>query len=91
MSTDESRLPFDQAFDEAFDHLSTCRVAYEDDPRNPARRAALGRARIALEEARVHRRAERERLGLSPREVKLPPMPRVDSDGFEDWQGIYQD
>lgn len=87
----DTRLPFDQAFDDAFAHLSECRVAYEEDPRDPKRIAALGAARVALDEARVHMRAERRRLGLEPREVKLPPMPKVDSDGLDDWQGIYQD
>lgn len=90
MGSDETKLPFDLAFDEAFEQLSQCRVAYEEDPRDPARIAALGAARAQLEEARVQMRAERRRLGLEPREVKLPPMPRVDSDGFEDWQGIYE-
>ncbi len=91
MGTDPDRLPFDAAFDSAFAHLSACRVAYEDDPRDPARFAALGAAREALEEARVRMNTERERLGLQPRKVHIPPAPHADSDGREDWQGTYGD
>jgi hypothetical protein len=91
MGTDPDRLPFDAAFDAAFAHLSQCRVAYEHDPRDPARFAALGAARAALEDARVQMNAERNRLGLAPREVKLPPGPHADAEDRETWQGTYGD
>jgi len=81
-------MPFDEAFDAAFAHLAQCRLAYEKNPRDPSRLAALGAARAALEDARVDMNIERERLGLAPRQVKLPPMPHVDSVGREAWQTI---
>lgn len=89
MGTDH--LEFDAAFDAAFAHLSECRIAYEDDPRDPARFAALGAARAALEDARVRMNAERDRLGLEPRHVHLPPASHADADDRETWQGTYSD
>lgn len=89
MAEPDDRLPFDAAFDAAFAHLSTCRQAYEDDPRDPARYQQLADARIALDEARARMNDERIRLGLEPRQVHLPPMPHVDSDGREFWQTIH--
>lgn len=91
MGTEPDHLPFDAAFDAAFTHLSTCRVSYEDDPRDPARFAALGAARASLEDARTEMNAERERLGLHPRHVHVPPMPHADTDGQSTWQGTYGD
>lgn len=83
-------LPLDRAFDEALEHLSACRVAWEEDPRDPDRIARLGAARAALEDARVAMNEERVRLGLEPRVVRVPDFPlRVDSDGSEGWQGIH--
>lgn len=82
---------FDAAFDAAFAHLSECRVSYEDDPRDPARFAALGAAWAALEDARIQMNAERTRLGLEPRRVHVPPAPHADTDGRETWQGTYGD
>ena len=84
------RIPFDDAFDEAFEHLMQCRQAYEANPRDPARFAALGAARAALEDARTTRNEERKRLGLKAREVHVPPPLLVDSDGQEEWQGTQQ-
>ncbi len=84
-------LPLDGAFDAAFEHLSACRIAYEDDPRDPDRFRQLADARAALEDARVRMNGERERLGLEPRKVALPPMPHVDlgEDGpRHEWQTI---
>jgi hypothetical protein len=51
-------------FDAAFRTLAAARIAYEDQPRDPDTIAALGAARIRLDEARSAMRAERERLGL---------------------------
>ena len=85
-------LPLDAAFDAAFDHLSACRIAYEDDPRDPERFRRLADARAALEDARVRMNGERERLGLAPRKVTLPPMPHVaidqDRGTRHEWQTI---
>jgi hypothetical protein len=82
---------FDAAFDAAFAHLTECRIAYEDDPRDPALFAALGAARAALEDARIHMTAERSRLGLEPRTVHIPPAGRADAEDRETWQGTYGD
>lgn len=78
----------DQAFDSAFAELSECRAAYEDDPRNPERIAALGEARIRLEDARKAMRAERTRLGL---ELRVTPevddmLSRFDAEGIPRWK-----
>lgn len=80
----------DQAFDEAFEELSDCRVAYEENPRDPERIAALGEARAKLEDARKAMRAERTRLGL---EYRVTPevddmLARFDGEGMHRWQGI---
>ena len=91
MAEPTDRLPFDDAFDDAFQHLLSCRSTYEANPRDPAAFASLGEARAKLEDARTAMNAERERLGLAPRQVNLPPVPHVDSDGREEWQGVYQD
>ena len=90
MADQSDRLPFDDAFDEAFEHLMTCRAAYEDDPHDPEHFAALGAARARLEDARSHMNDERHRLGLKPRTVHVPPPLLVDSDGQEEWQGTQQ-
>ena len=79
-----------QAFDEAFQHLADCRVAWEEDPRDPACIDALGRARVALEAARKAMRAERERLGgVADREPRVADESHVDADQRGSWQGIH--
>ncbi len=85
MATDS---PFDRAFDLAFGHLATCRMAYEDDPRNPDNIAALGAARISLEEARITMNAERIRLGLQPRRLRKVQPTKIEGQPFEYWQTI---
>lgn len=90
--SDGDALPLDDEFDAAFDHLSACRIAYDDDPRDPERFRRLADARAALDDARVRMNAERERLGLAPRQVNLPPAPHVDIDADRgprhEWQTI---
>jgi hypothetical protein len=88
MDPSPERLPVDDEFDRAFEHLADCRIAYEDDPRDPELFARLGRARAALEDARVRMRAERERLGLPHRNVQLPPAPHFDAERRAEWQTI---
>ena len=67
-------------FDAAFRDLSAARVAYEDQPRDPDVVAALGTARIRLDEARAAMRAERERLGLEePWRVEPAKVAGVDA------------
>jgi hypothetical protein len=90
MAEPTDRTPFDDAFDAAFDHLMTCRAAYEANPRDPAHFAALGAARATLEDARTQMNEERHRLGLKEREVHVPPPLLVDSEGQHDWQGTQQ-
>ncbi len=53
-------------FDHAFRNLAAARAAYEDQPRDPERIAALGAARVLLDEARTTMEDERRRLGLKP-------------------------
>ena len=53
-------------FDTAFRKLAAARGAYEDQPRDPERIAALGAARVLLDEARTTMHDERRRLGLKP-------------------------
>lgn len=79
----------DDAFDQAFEHLSECRTAWEKDPRDPACIDALGKARAALEDARAEMRAERKRFaaGYEPHVVDGP---RVDADPSGDWKGMPQ-
>jgi len=76
----------DREFDVAFTHLSECRIAYEDDPRNPENIAALGAARIHLEDARKAMNAERVRLGLQPRRVPTPRAARIEGEPLRTWQ-----
>jgi hypothetical protein len=90
MPDQSDRLPFDEAFDEAFSHLMTCRADYEANPRDPSAFTALGQARARLEDARNAMNEERQRLGLSAREVHVPPPLLVDSEGQADWQGTQQ-
>ena len=94
MASDENDprvLALDTAFNQAFEHLSSCRVAYEDDPRDPERFARLGAARIALDDARKEMNEERRRLGLTPRETHIVEGSRTDGESRGDWQGIYQE
>ena len=49
-------------FDAAFRALAAARIAYEDQPRDPAAIAALGAARIRLDEARAAMRPRLARL-----------------------------
>lgn len=80
----------DEAFEKAFEHLSECRIAWENDPRDPACIDALGRARAALEDARTAMREERERLGATEtRDKRGPDAPHVDADARGQWQGNY--
>lgn len=84
-------LPLDQVFDDALAHLSTCRIAYEEDPRSPETIRSLGLARIALEQARADMINERVRLGLEPRALYLPPASKIDADPHAGWQAITGD
>ncbi|MEE9415541.1 MAG: hypothetical protein V3V01_09670, partial [Acidimicrobiales bacterium] len=72
-SSDGSRPPLelDRAFDQAFTYLAECRIAYEDNPRDPQRIELLGAARASLEDARTAMNDERVRLGLEPRQVAI--------------------
>lgn len=90
MPDQTDRLPFDAAFDAAFEHLMTCRAEYEANPRDESAFAALGEARANLEDARTAMNEERRRLGLTPRQVHVPPPLLVDSDGQAEWQGTQQ-
>ena len=90
MAEPTDRIPFDDAFDEAFAHLMKCRQAYEDNPRDPQAFANLGAARATLEDARTKMADERRRLGLKEREVHVPPPLLTDSEPFENWQGIQE-
>lgn len=68
-----------QDFDAAFDRLAAARIAYEDQPRDPDRIAALGAARVQLDRARAAMDDERQRLGLDPpwRVAATPVAPTV--------------
>lgn len=79
----------DDTFEEALSHLARCRMAYEDDPRDPNRVDALGAARIRLDDARAAMSVERERLLRTP--VPQPPRSprRTDSEPLKLWQGVY--
>lgn len=70
-------------FDSAFRELAAARIAYEDEPRDPQRIAALSAARTRLEAARREMHDERTRLGIdtpwrvlpaTTDEVKPPPL-----------------
>lgn len=62
--SDEPSITLSQEFDTALRDLSSARAAYEDEPRNPERIAALGAARKRLDDARSTMDEERRRLGL---------------------------
>lgn len=83
-------VALDTAFNQAFAHLSSCRTAYEDNPRDPDRFAALGAARAALEDARKEMNDERIRLGLEPRQLHIVDGPKADGEPRGEWQGVYQ-
>lgn len=53
-------------FDVAFDRLAVARLAYEDQPRDPDRIAALGAARAHLDQSRAAMDDERQRMRLMP-------------------------
>ena len=62
-------------FDKAFSALASARAAYEDEPRSSQRVAALGAARILLDDARSAMEDERRRLGLdAPWRVEPAPV-----------------
>lgn len=65
-------------FDVALRELASARAAYEDEPRDPQRIAALGAARTLLDEARSAMADERRRLGLgTPWKVAPAAVERV--------------
>ena len=76
-------MHLDEQFDEAFGHLSECRVAYEDDPRDPELFTRLAAARIALEDARKEMEDERTRLGLEPPKWAIRNKPQANVDGLQ--------
>ena len=86
MAGSESQSVLDHAFDMAFSHLSACRIAYEDDPRDPVHIAALGAARGALEDARTAMSDERRRLGFKPRSHRVAKVRKVEGEGPKLWQ-----
>ncbi|MCP3933993.1 MAG: hypothetical protein GY708_01325 [Actinomycetia bacterium] len=87
----EDRTPFDLAFDDALTHLAGCRMAYDDDPRDPERVTALAAARDRLEEARKAMNAERDRLGLSPRKLPESAVRKIEGEPMHLWQAIQQE
>lgn len=85
--SDEPSIELTQEFDAAFRDLASARAAYEDEPRSPQLIAALGAARIQLDDARSAMDDERRKLGLGtpwrlvPAEVdgvRPPPLWSVD-------------
>ncbi|MCP3933992.1 MAG: hypothetical protein GY708_01320 [Actinomycetia bacterium] len=89
MGAELQRIALDDAFDEAFQHLAECRIAYEDNPRDPSTVEALSAARLRLDESRKAMDLERVRLGLAPR--KLPVRSRETADGpapMAEWQRL---
>ncbi len=89
MGAELQRIALDDAFDEAFQHLAECRVAYEDNPRDPSTVEALSAARLRLDEARKVMDVERVRLGPASRE--LPARSRETTDGpglAPEWQRL---
>ncbi len=76
-------MHLDDKFDEAFGHLSACRIAYEDDPRDPALFTQLASARIALEDSRKAMEGERARLGLEPPKWAQRNQPKSEGDQLQ--------
>jgi len=76
-------MHLDEEFDEAFGHLSACRIAYEDDPRDPARFAQLASARMMLEDSRKAMEDERARLGLEPPKWAQRNQPNSQTDQLQ--------
>lgn len=65
-------------FDAAFGQLSAARLAYEDAPRDPALIAALGAARIRLDDARAAIDHERRKMAVpTPWRVVAAPVDTV--------------
>lgn len=76
---DDFSAEVQQEFDAALRSLSQARAAYEDEPRSPDRVAALGAARVRLDEARAAMDDERRRLGLeAPWRVVPAPVDHVE-------------
>ncbi len=76
--SDGRSMKLSQEFDVALRDLSSARAAYEDEPRDPQRIAALGAARTLLDEARSAMDVERRRLGFgSPWRVVPADVERI--------------
>jgi len=86
-----AELSLDEVFEEALKDLTSARVAYEDDPRDPNLIARLGAARVKLEKARRAMREERRRLGLERDPIIDQRVDKADADARSLWQGLPSD